>query len=281
MPCIDGALTTATLKLKATSDSAVLDAEVLLAFVLKKERCYLRAWSEKKLNDAQIFDFEQMLNQRIKGIPIAYLIGEREFWSREFKVTPDVLIPRPDTELLIELSLALIPEDRPYQLLDLGTGSGVIAITLAAERPNITVIATDISLASLKIAKENAQRYHLSNLYFQQSRWFDTIKPNLFDLIVSNPPYIAENDPHLQQGDLRFEPQHALIAKNNGLDDLSIIAASALTYLKANGTLMCEHGSQQQKAVQGIFQQFFYESIQTHTDLSHLPRVTSGQKKCG
>ena len=277
MPRIDESLTKASLKLEAISDSSVLDAEVLLYFILKKERSYLRAWPEKNLNTKEQLAFERLVEQRFQGIPIAYLTEKREFWSREFKVNKNVLIPRADTELLIELSLAIIPKNEPYRMIDLGTGSGIIAITLAAERTNAQVTAVDISKNALQIAKENATIHDLKNISFKQSNWFTRIKRTQFDLIISNPPYIAQNDPHLQQGDLRFEPQHALVAANNGLSDISIIAETALDYLKLGGQLLIEHGCEQQAAVQAIFQQWGYCNIQTHRDLANLPRVTSAQ----
>jgi len=279
MPRIDELLTKASSKIETVSDSPTLDAEVLLCFVLEKERSYLRAWSEKKLNPEEQLAFESLVEQRFQGMPIAYLIGKREFWSREFKVNPDVLIPRADTELLIELSLEVIPKDETYRIIDLGTGSGIIAITLAAERANAQVTAVDMCKDALKIAKENVTTYDLKNIFFKQSSWFTRIEKKQFDLIVSNPPYIAENDPHLQQGDLRFEPQHALVATNNGLSDILIIAETALDYLKSEGQLLIEHGCEQQEAVQSIFQKFGYCNIQTHRDLANLPRVTSGKTK--
>ncbi len=278
MQTIQSALTEAAKLLEEASDSAVLDAELLLCFVLEKDRSYLRAWSEKRLSSAQRLQFQKLVNQRVEGHPIAYLIGKREFWSRDFKVSPDVLIPRPDTELLIELCLPLIPKHEPCKILDLGTGSGIIAITLAAERPNASVLAVDVSDAALEIAKENAASHRLNNIRFQKSVWFESIAPDEFDLIVSNPPYVAADDPHLQQGDLRFEPRQALIAEDNGLKDISLIAKSAHGYLKQGGRLLVEHGFEQQEMAQIIFQTFSYAHVQTHKDLAGHPRVTSGQK---
>lgn len=276
MARIDEVLTKAISRLGLLFDCAALDAEILLCMVLKKERDYLRAWSTKHLNPKQITAFENLLTQRLKGVPIAYLTGKREFWSREFKVTADVLIPRADTELLIELSLTRIPKNKPCKIIDLGTGSGVIAITLAAERPYAKVMAIDISQASLQIAKENARFHGLNSLCFQQSNWFTRIVKSEFDFIVSNPPYIAADDPHLHE--LRFEPQQALISENKGLKDIATIAKSAYGYLKPGGSLLIEHGCEQQQAVQAIFQQFYYTDIQTHTDLANLPRATCGKK---
>jgi release factor glutamine methyltransferase len=221
--------------------------------------------------------FKALLKQRQQGTPIAYIVGVREFWSRDFKVSPDVLIPRPDTELLIELSLPLIPKDKSCKLIDLGTGSGAIAVTLAAERPYAQIVATDINEAALKIAKQNADHYHCRNIRFIHSIWFSEIAETAFDLVISNPPYIAADDPHLQQGDLRFEPQSALIAEDNGLKDISLIAESACKHLKEGGHLLIEHGYNQQAQVQAIFESFDYANIQTHTDLGGNPRVTVGQ----
>lgn len=277
MPDIETALTTATTRLTETSDTASLDAEVLLCHVLKKTRSHLRAWPEKELSNEQQTQFQQLIEKRIKGTPIAYLTGNREFWSRDFKVNEHVLIPRPDTELLIELSLNLLKNKTNASIIDLGTGSGAIAITLAAERPDIDVWATDQSEQALKIAKENASSHQIQNIHFCLSDWFDSIKASKFDLVISNPPYIDGDDPHLSQGDVRFEPESALVADNNGLKDIKSISQQAQTYLKSGGTLLIEHGYDQQSAVQALFKRFNYHDTQTHTDLSGNPRVTTGQ----
>ena len=271
-------LTFATQQLEDISDTAVLDAEVLLCHVIKKTRSHLRAWPEKTLSLEQYDQFQRLLNQRLLGQPIAYIIGKKEFWSRDFKVSPNVLIPRPDTELLIELSLDLIKNKVNPQLIDLGTGSGNIAITLAAERPDSDIMATDISNQALKIANHNAKTHQIKNIHFIQSDWFDNVSKAEFDLVISNPPYIALDDPHLSQGDVRFEPDCALVADKKGLKDINIICQHALEYLKPNGTLLIEHGYDQQVAVQSIFDEYKYYNITTHNDLSGNPRVTTGQK---
>jgi release factor glutamine methyltransferase len=263
--------------LASCSDSALLDAEVLLCLVLDKQRSYLRAWPEKELQSEHTARFWALIQQRQKGIPIAYITGNREFWSRDFHVTPDVLIPRPDTELLIELSLKLIPANKPFRIIDLGTGSGIIAITLAAERPHIHVSAADISLAALRIAQLNARKHRTDNIQFYQSDWFANVPEAKFNLIISNPPYIAENDSHLQQGDIRFEPQTALCAAEQGLRDIKIIADTARNRLEQEGHLLIEHGCNQQQQVQTIFKDFHYANVQTYADLSGQPRVTCGQ----
>lgn len=258
------------------SESAELDAEVLLCHCLNKNRSFLRAWPEQQPTPAQISQFKYLIDQRQTGKPIAYLTGEREFWSRNFSVSPDVLIPRPDTELLIELSLALIPSDKPCKIIDLGTGSGIIGVTLAAERVQATVLATDLSAAALAVAKHNAHRHHLDNISFLQSSWFAAVTENDFDLVISNPPYIADNDEHLQQGDVRFEPVSALISPENGLQDIRLLAEQARSHLKPGGQLLVEHGYDQQDTVQSIFKDLGYLHINTHYDLSGNPRVTSG-----
>jgi release factor glutamine methyltransferase len=264
--------------LEAASESAALDAEVLLAWLLGKERTYLRAWPEKPLDSALLEQFHRLIEKRYQGEPIAYLTGKREFWSREFQVSEAVLIPRPETELLVELALYLIPENTPLQLLDLGAGSGIIAITLAAERSAIEVLGVDFSVAALQIAQENAAQLGVKNVRFLHSDWFAQIPQTIFDIIVGNPPYIAAGDPHLRQGDLRFEPQGALISQQQGLHDIARIVAEAKAYLKPGGHLLLEHGYDQQDAVQSLFKQQGYAQIRTHSDLSGQPRVTSAQR---
>ncbi len=259
-----------------TTDSALLDAEILLCMVIDKQRSYLRTWPDKQLQPEQLTVFRLLLEQRQKGTPIAYITGNREFWSRDFQVSPDVLIPRPDTELLIELSLELIPADKPFKIIDLGTGSGIIAITLAAERPQAQISATDISVAALRIAQLNADKHHTHKIQFYQSNWFATVPETKFNLIISNPPYIAENDSHLHQGDVRFEPQTALCAAEQGLSDIKIIASLARNHLEADGHLLIEHGYDQQQQVQTLFKELHYDKVQTYKDLSGQPRVTYG-----
>ena len=263
-------------RLDMVSDTAILDAEVLLCHCLQKNRSFLRAWPEHQPNTKQISCFQALIEQRLQGAPIAYLIGEREFWSRNFKVSPDVLIPRPDSELLIELSLDMLPFDKPCKIIDLGTGSGILAITLAAELPLAEVIATDLSLTALSVARQNAEQLGTCNVRFLQSHWLDEISDTGFDLVISNPPYIAEDDPHLSQGDVRFEPDSALVSDENGLKDIRLIAEQARRHLKIGGHLLVEHGYNQQAEVQAIIKALNYRQVETHADLSGNPRVTSG-----
>lgn len=277
MTTIQNCLTLAADCLASVSDSPHLDAEILLAFVLKKNRSYLRAWNDRKIDESMVIYFESLLSQRLDGVPIAYLIGTREFWSRDFVVSPDVLIPRPDTELLIELCLAQIPvNQQAFNILDLGTGSGAIAVTLAAERPAAKIIAVDLSAAALAIAQKNAFQHNCKNIEFILSDWFSAVPKMEFDLIISNPPYIPTNDEHLMQGDVRFEPKSALIAAENGLSDIKVIAVEAKNYLKPHGQLWFEHGYNQAEAVQRILKSLHYKNVQTYHDLSGMERVTVG-----
>jgi len=268
-----------TEQLAVISESAQLDIEILLAYAMDKPRSHLRAWPEKLLTKAQLSQFQRLFEQRLQGVPIAYLIGRREFWSRDFKVTPDVLIPRPETELLIELSLALMADKQAARIIDLGTGSGIIAITLAAERADFTVIASDLSPRALVVAEDNARQHQIESIQFIQSCWFDDIPVGWFDLVISNPPYIDRQDPHLLQGDVRFEPNSALIAAEQGLADIKQLSRQAIDFLKPEGYLLVEHGYNQQSAVQTIFNTFNYQSVTTHADLAGIPRVTVGQWK--
>ncbi len=277
MTSINSIICSATKQLAQTSDSPALDAEVLLCYILNKQRSYLRTWPEKQLPPEQEKQFQVLIEKRCTGHPIAYLTGTREFWSRDFITTPDVLIPRPETELLIELCLDILPINTPLKLIDLGTGSGIIGITLAAERPDIAVTATDLSQAALTIARQNAHQLGINNIQFCHSHWFDNVSESAFDIIVSNPPYIAPNDLHLGQGDLKFEPSMALIAEQQGLIDIETITRLTPSFLNPGGQLLIEHGYDQQEQVQAIFNKHGYTNIRNHTDLSKLPRVTSAQ----
>jgi release factor glutamine methyltransferase len=284
MPDLDGTterslqslLDAAEADLSGISDSARLDAEVLLCHCLNKPRSYVRTWPDRQASADQRIRFQGLLARRIQGEPIAYLTGQREFWSRSFDVTADVLIPRPDSELLIDLGLGLLPSAQAARVIDLGTGSGILAITLAAERPLLRVFATDVSEAALTVAQKNAERLQVSNVSFILSHWFNEVQETGFDLVLSNPPYIADDDPHLLQGDVRFEPKTALISPEQGLKDIRLIAAQARLYLKAGGYLMLEHGYRQSKAVQAVLNELDYRNVTTHCDLSGNPRVTLG-----
>ena len=270
-----GALAFGNHRLRKTSDTAALDAEVLLMHLLNCDRAHLRAWPEKQLTPEQAGDYAALIERRRQGWPIAYLTGEREFWSRPFRVAPGVLIPRPETELLIELALASLPADHPADVLDLGTGSGIIAIILAVERPRSRVVAIDVSPEALAIAQDNAERLGARNLRLLQGDWLTPLPPNeRYDLIVSNPPYIAEDDPHLRQGDLRHEPGLALASGPDGLIALRRIIAEARDFLKPGGALLLEHGYDQADAIGALLRDADYREIIHHHDLQGHRRAT-------
>ncbi|MDQ5939609.1 MAG: Release factor glutamine methyltransferase [Pseudomonadota bacterium] len=259
------------------SPSPRLDAEVLLAFVLGKNRSYLRAWDDKELELVALELFTQLVEKRRVGVPIAYLTERREFWSRDFKVSSAVLIPRPETELLIELCLERLSNNEQHAVLDLGTGSGAIAITLAAERPLVQITAIDKSVEALDIAKENAARHDCQHIEFVLSDWLSALSSEAtFDFILSNPPYIAQDDVHLSQGDVRFEPMSALVAADNGLYDIKKIASDAKKHLRVGGQLWFEHGYNQAQETQVILKSLNYCNVKTYVDLSGQPRVTMG-----
>lgn len=274
---IQSVLAASASTLREISDSADLDVEVLLCHILKKNRSYLRTWPERQLNNSQLDQFTHLLKQRQQGQPIAYITGIREFWSRDFYVNPDVLIPRPDTETLIELCLQLIQRKPDAKLIDLGTGSGAIAITLAAECPQLKVTAVDSSLKALHIAQKNAQLNQTPNIQFLQSNWLTHVAHESFDFIVSNPPYIDPDDPHLTQGDVRFEPANALIAKQQGLQDIIHICEQSQQHLNDEGYLVLEHGYNQKQYVHDILQQHDYQNIHCLHDLAGQPRISYAQ----
>ncbi|NOR81801.1 MAG: peptide chain release factor N(5)-glutamine methyltransferase [Methyloprofundus sp.] len=277
MPTIQSLLTSSASTLLSVSDSAELDVEVLLCHVLEKNRSYLRTWPEKQLNESQLKQFTHLLKQRQQGQPIAYITGTREFWSRDFYVDSNVLIPRPDTETLIELCLQLIQHKPDAKLIDLGTGSGAIAITLAAECPQLKVTAVDNSLQALHIAQKNAQLNQAPDIRFLQSDWLSQLAHESFDFIVSNPPYVDPDDPHLARGDVRFEPNSALIAQQQGRQDIIHICKQSQLHLNNGGYLVLEHGYNQKQCVHDILQQHHYQNIQCLHDLANQPRVSYAQ----
>ncbi len=277
MPSIAQAIREASHKLAESSYSARLDAEVLLCHVLNCPATHLLAWPEKPLDKEQVQAFDQLIEQRQSGIPIAYLTGTKEFWSLDFKVSPATLIPRPDTETLVEFVLDKFPDKKNFKLLDLGTGSGAIAIAIASERPNWDITATDVSGEALAIARENAFSHQIKNIKFIESNWFEQIELQQFDLIVSNPPYIAEQDKHLSQGDVRFEPLSALASGETGLDDIKHLTSQSRHHLKTGGWLAFEHGYDQKLAVFDYFNQHHFLNITQLTDLSGQARIIAGQ----
>lgn len=270
------AIAWATQTLQNTSDSPKLDAEVLLLHVIDKPKSYLFTWPEAELNDVQLSTFKKLIAEREIGHPVAHLAGVREFWSLELEVNNSTLIPRPDTETLVEKALSLdLPADT--KMLDLGTGTGAIALSLASEQPNWLITAVDYSEQAVALARRNQQKLELNNVTVMQSDWFSAVPNQQFDLIVSNPPYIDELDEHLSQGDVRFEPKSALVAPDNGMADIKLIIEQARQYLAPNGYLLIEHGYQQALLLQEFFAQMAYSNILTIKDMAGCDRVTMAQ----
>lgn len=270
---ISSILQIAISKLQPISTTPALDAEILLAHALKVKREFLYAHGETEFYADVLFS--ELIVRRMQGEPIAYILGKKEFWSLELLTTSDVLIPRPETELLVELALQKLDAKRPLKILDLGTGSGAIALALASERSNWEISATDCSIAALKIAQQNMVRLNLE-VNFLCGDWFNPVTAQQFDAIISNPPYIAENDLHLAQ--LKYEPQLALVAGSDGLDALRLIIKNAGKYLVAGGLLMLEHGWNQSAAVMNLMQAQGFVSVVNYKDWSQNPRVVIGAK---
>jgi release factor glutamine methyltransferase len=261
------------------SDSARLDLEVLLGHVLKHTRTWLYTWPEYELSATEQRQFDDLVRRRAAGEPVAHLTGLREFWSLPLAVDASTLIPRPETELLVETALALCPET-PQQVLDLGTGTGAIALALASERPAWQLLAAEKSPQALALAKRNRDSLGLGNVQLIQSDWFARIPPQSFDLIVSNPPYIDASDPHLAEGDVRFEPRSALVAEGEGLADIEEIASTGIKYLAPGGWLIVEHGWQQAAAVRVVFAEGGLVSIESRNDYGNRERLTLGRRQC-
>lgn len=257
-------------------ESPKRDAEILLSFVTGKSRSWLIAFDDTVLSDEQLSQLDGLLSRRARGEPVAHLVGEREFWSLPLRVSDATLIPRPDTELLVEQALAHLPAS-PATLLDLGTGTGAIALALASERPDCQVIGVDRIAEAVELARSNAQRLNLTHARFVLSHWFQQLAPQRFDLIVSNPPYIDASDHHLEQGDVRFEPRSALVAADTGLADLRTLIEQSPDWLQPGGWLLLEHGWQQGDAVREQMRQQGYRAVETINDYGGNPRVTLGQ----
>lgn len=254
-----------------------LDLELLLAAALNKPTSYLHTWPEKLVDQQELTLFNEYLQKRLQGEPIAYILGEQGFWSLDLQVGKQTLIPRPDTELLVEICLNHTPKDKVLHILDLGTGTGAIALAIASERPLAEVVGVDFIEETILLAEKNRARLRLTNVEFMQSNWFSHLIDQQFNIIVSNPPYIASDDPHLVEGDVRFEPKSALISGKDGLDDIRKIIQQAPDYLLENGWLFFEHGYQQAKAVQQLLAERGFINISTFYDLGGNERVTGGQ----
>lgn len=260
-----------------SSDSARIDAESLLCSILKCDRSKLYAYPEQALSDEELESFNALLALRAEGRPVAHLTGQKEFWSLNLQVSHDTLIPRPETELLVETALTLIPNDKATKLLELGTGTGAIAIAIASERNKSNITATDLSTKALNVAQLNARSFAVENINFKIADWFAFPDIDNYDLIISNPPYICANDPHLKQGDVRFEPINALASGIDGLDDIRTIIQQARHYLNARGWLLLEHGYNQAAQVSQLFKDNGYTTVATIKDYSGIERVSMGQ----
>jgi release factor glutamine methyltransferase len=273
---LDAAIAGATKSLADLSDSARLDAEILLCQTIDMPRSYLFAHPEDELDELTKQRFEALLQRRLQGEPMSYISGIQEFWSRELIVSPATLIPRPETELLVELALREVPRQAEWQILDLGTGSGAIAIAIAGERPLSHVTATDISDDALAVAAENVRQNDLVNITCLKGRWCEPVAGRAFDLIVSNPPYVREDDEALQK--LRHEPLSALASGADGLRDIRLLAVECIPLLASQGWLMLEHGADQKDDVAQILAAAGWGDIACHNDLAGKPRVTVARR---
>lgn len=276
---IQQALQQADSSLSEVSPTATLDAQVLLSHVLQCNTAHIAAWPEKDLSKEQQTKYLYLIQQRSQGIPVAYLTQQREFWSLIFAVNDSTLIPRPDTETLVEYILSNFNDKDDLTLLDLGTGTGAIAISIASERPSWQIVASDFSEDALVLAKQNSETHQTSRITFIQSDWFTEISRSNFDIIVCNPPYIAADDPHLQQGDVRFEPESALISGEAGMDDIEHLCLHAKDHLKDGGSFIVEHGYNQQHLVAECFAKNNFIDIEQKQDLAGHVRMTAGKKK--
>ncbi len=256
------------------------DAELLLAHALERPRAWLYAHADDAVPDAARASFDAFVARRARGEPVAQLIGRQGFWSLDLRITPDVLIPRSDTELLVECALAVLPSEAAVRIADLGTGSGAIALAIASERPFADIVAVDSSPAALAVAESNAQALGLSSrVRCVRGDWFESLGSQMFDAIVSNPPYLAADDPHLAQGDLRYEPLAALASGRDGLDAIRIIIGEAPSHLVPGGWLLLEHGWEQGAAVRGLLAAAGYADIATSRDIEERERVTMGRAR--
>lgn len=271
MPRIDALLREASTRVEPA------DASLLLAHALGRPRGWLYAHGDEAAPEAALQRFESLLARRIAGEPVAYLTGSRGFWTFELQVTPDTLIPRPETERLVELALERLAMGAAPRVADLGTGSGAIALALALERPRAIVVATDASTAALAVARRNADALGAGNVEFREGSWFGPLSGERFDLVASNPPYVAQGDPHLARGDLRFEPAAALASGGDGLDDIRAIVRGAPAHLVPGGWLLLEHGLDQGEAVRALLRGAGFAEVATARDLEDRERISLGR----
>ena len=262
----------------ATARIGAVDARVLLAHVTGRNAAEIAAHPEIQLRAQQDSAYQELVGRREAGEPVAYLTGRREFYGRSFKVSPAVLIPRPETELLVDCALERIPRDASARILDVGTGSGCVAIAIASERSQCKVLGLDQSLDALAMARRNAYDLHVGNVAFLSSNWYAGLRDEHFDVIVSNPPYVAAGDPHLAAGDLRFEPRSALESGDDGLLAIRHLVTESPKHLTPRGWLLIEHGHDQGAAVRGLFEAAGYSDVFTESDLADIERVTGGRR---
>ena len=273
---LDAAIADATERLSHVSESPRLDAEILLCRTIDMPRSYLFAHPEDELDAITLERFEEVLRRREDGAPMAYIMGLKEFWSHEFAVSPATLVPRPETEILVNLALCEIPRDAEWRVLDLGTGSGAIAVSIACERPLSQVTAVDVSEEALLVAQENARALAQGNVECLLGDWTAPVRDRTFDLIVANPPYVRADDDALAA--LRHEPQSALVAGDDGLDAIRVLARDCGDILVERGLLLIEHGSDQREAVAALLEAHGWIDIECHNDLAGLPRVTAARR---
>lgn len=265
-------------RLQRATDQPRHEAEILLAAALGRPRAWIMAHPDECILDCEATDrYEAWVTRRSHGEPVAYVLGEKEFWSLPLEVTPDVLVPRPETELVVELALTHLRRDQQARVLDLAAGSGAIALALARELPRAAVVGTDISAAAIAVARRNAQRLGLANVSFRTGSWFDPVAAERFDLVASNPPYIAETDERVEPGVRRFEPHNALFAGTDGLEALRVITGAAGRHLSPGGWLVVEHGDRQGLAVRELLSAAGFADVATRQDLSGLDRCTEGR----
>jgi len=273
---ISAILDDATERLTAVSDSARLDAELLLARAIDMPRSYLFAHPEEVLDELAVARFEAAIERRLAGEPMAYITGVREFWSLQLMVTPATLVPRPETELLVDLALREIPRRAEWDILDLGTGSGAIAIAIAKERPLSRITATDISTEALDVARQNARHLEVPNIEFLAGDWVGPVRGRRFNVIVSNPPYVRSNDAALDA--LHCEPRGALSAGEDGLDAIRVLARDCVALLEPGGVLLIEHGAEQRDSVAAVLREHGWADTACHTDYAGLPRVSVARR---
>ena len=264
-----------SVKLSKVSSSPELDSEILLMKALRVSRAYLYTYNEKVIPDSKKKLLEELVNRRMNKEPIAYILGKKEFWSRDFYINRHTLIPRPESEMLVELIIQANARKKISSILELGTGSGCISVSLAKELSHSQIVSTDICAKALEVANKNAQHYGVNNISFIKSDWFNKLDNQKFDCIVSNPPYIREDDPYL--GELTFEPSKALVSGDDGLDAIEIISSNAAEYLSPEGKIFIEHGKDQKKEIQKIFELNNWRDIICHRDFGGLPRITTAK----